>query len=70
MPIPEAEGTSSESLDAVMMASYNSRFRRTDCNFISLNVIQSVRIDVEGVQEICRRLYMRNSARCNERDYS
>jgi biotin carboxylase/acetyl-CoA carboxylase carboxyltransferase component/biotin carboxyl carrier protein len=62
--IPEAERTFCEALDAVEMASCDSRFRRTDCNHIFLNVIPTVRIDVEDVQKICRRLFMRFAARC------
>jgi biotin carboxylase/acetyl-CoA carboxylase carboxyltransferase component/biotin carboxyl carrier protein len=62
--IPEAERTFCEALDAVEMASCDRRFRRTDCNHIFLNVIPTVRIDVEDVQKICRRLFMRYAARC------
>jgi Acetyl-CoA carboxylase, central region len=53
VPISEAERTSCEALDGVEIASCDSRIRRTDCNHISLNVIPTVRIDVEDVQDIC-----------------
>lgn len=62
--IPEAERTFVEALDAVEMASCDRRFRRTDCNHIFLNVIPTVRIDVEDVQKICKRMFMRYSTRC------
>jgi hypothetical protein len=54
VPIPEAGQTLCEYLDAVVMACCDSRTRKTDRNHISLNVIRTVRIDVEDVQEICR----------------
>lgn len=62
--IPEAERTFVEALDAVEMASCDRRFKRTDCNHIFINVIPTVRIDVEDVQKICKRLFMRYSQRC------
>jgi biotin carboxylase/acetyl-CoA carboxylase carboxyltransferase component/biotin carboxyl carrier protein len=62
--IPEAERSFVEALDAVEMASCDRRFRRTDCNHIFINVIPTVRIDVEDVQKICRRMFMRYAQRC------
>jgi hypothetical protein len=70
VPIPETERTSCEALDAVVVASCDSRIRTSDCNHTSLNVVPAVRFDVEDVQEICRRLLMRYAARCNERHYA
>jgi Acetyl-CoA carboxylase, central region len=70
VPKPEAERTSCKALDAVEIASCDRRIRTSDRNHISLNVIPTVRFDVEDVQEICRRLFMRHAARCNERDYT
>jgi biotin carboxylase/acetyl-CoA carboxylase carboxyltransferase component/biotin carboxyl carrier protein len=62
--IPEAERTFVEALDAVEMASCDRRFRRTDCNHIFINVIPTVRIDVEDIQKICKRMFMRYAQRC------
>ena len=45
-------GTCCEALDDVEMASCDRCSRRTDYNHISLNVIPTVHIDVEGVQKI------------------
>jgi Acetyl-CoA carboxylase, central region len=65
-PIPEAKRTSCEALDAVDIAICDSRIRTIDYSHITLNVIPTVRIDVEDMQEICRRLFVRYSACCNE----
>lgn len=62
--IPEAERTFVEALDAIEMASCDRRFRRTDCNHIFINVIPIVRIDVEDIEKICRRLFLRYASRC------
>lgn len=62
--IPEAERTFVEALDAVEMASCDRRFRRTDCNHIFINVIPTVRVDVEDIQKICKRMFMRFAQRC------
>lgn len=62
--IPEAERTFVEALDAVEMASCDRRFRRTDCNHIFINVIPTVRVDVEDIQKICKRMFMRYAQRC------
>lgn len=61
--IPEAEQTFVEALDAVEMASCDRRFRRTDFNQIFLNVIPAVRIDIEDVETICRRMFQRFATR-------
>jgi Acetyl-CoA carboxylase, central region len=44
---PAAERTLCDALDAAEMASSDSRFRRTYCNHIFLNVMPTVRIDVK-----------------------
>jgi hypothetical protein len=49
--VPEAERMFCEALDAVEMASCDIRCRRTDCKHIFLNVIPTVRVDVENVQK-------------------
>jgi hypothetical protein len=51
-PIPDSERTSCEALDAVEVASFDSRIRRTDCNFVSLSKIPTVGNGVEDVQDI------------------
>jgi hypothetical protein len=43
---------SCEALDAVEVASFDSRIRRTDCNFLSLSKIPTVGNGVEDVQDI------------------
>jgi hypothetical protein len=49
--LPEAEPTFYKALDAVELASCDSRFRRTDGKHIFHIVITTFRIDVEEMQK-------------------
>lgn len=62
--IPDAERTFVEALDAVEMARCDRRLGRTDFNHIFLNVVPAVKIDIDDVESICRRMFQRYAARC------
>lgn len=62
--IPEAERTFIEALDAVEMANCDRRLGRTDFNHIFLNVIPAVKVDIDDVEAICRRMFNRYAPRC------
>ena len=62
--IPDAERTFVEALDAVEMASCDRRFRRTDFNHIFLNVIPPVKVEIDDIEALCRRMFQRYANRC------
>mmetsp|Transcript_4601 Transcript_4601/g.13903 ORF Transcript_4601/g.13903 Transcript_4601/m.13903 type:complete len:2305 (+) Transcript_4601:192-7106(+) len=61
---PEAEKTFVEALDALELGRCDPRFRHADFNYIFLNVVQKIPVNVDDVEAICRRLFLRYVTRC------
>ncbi|KAJ8902947.1 hypothetical protein NDN08_006265 [Rhodosorus marinus] len=62
--IPEAEKTFVEALDALELGRCDPRFRHADLNHIFLNLVKEIDVNVDDVDAICRRLFLRYAQRC------